>query len=421
MGKYAIFIVLALVLTVTIYSNSIMNTYVTSTKVSVTQFNQSQARNIAISAANIAIRKITIDNNFELPTDDGATNRFPASGFEEWVELGGAYSLSATNVNKRKYVLNATGLYEGETYTVEVHINHWTPEQEYAAFGSQALKLTTKNNGKIVGNVGTNGSFNAVDPSNKTTIEGSVHLGKGHGRPNPKPSSIKGSVGNLKKNKEYKVPPFPTYPVTTSSQSISNNATIYAENFSSKKLNLDLPSGKTLNINVGSNKYNIRSDNFKTQGSINIIGTGSLSLFVSNELKLEKGSVNFNGNPSQLTIHYNGTQDVQLQDVQFSGMLFVKNNKDVIVKNSSNFKGTIMKDGTGKVQVLDGTGSTGNVVIYAPQADVELKMTSNKVFTGNIVGRTVELLEDNIEIRFKIMDLESFFPLFDAKVLQYWK
>jgi len=424
MGKYAIFMVLSLTLIISIYSTSIMNNFLNATSTSVEHFNQTQARNIAISAASIAIKRITVDNNLLLPDAPGLLKRYPDVGFDSWNELSGSYAITIHNVNNRKYRIVSTGVFDGAQYDAEVHINHWTPEQEYAAFGSNSLKLTTKNNGKIVGNVGTNGSFSSMNPSNKTLIEGNVRLGPGQSPPNPKPSSITGSVGNLKKTKEYKVPAFPAYPFISSTQTISGSSTIYAQDFSSIRLNLDLPSGAVLNIHVGSGDYKIRSTMFKTQGTINIIGTGSLSMYVENELKLEKGSINKNTTPDEprkLTIHYNGTQDVELQDINFSGFLFIKNDKNVIVKNASTFSGTIMKDGPGKVQILDGTGSSGNVVIYAPQADVELKMTNNKIFTGNIVGRSVELLEDNIEIRFKIMNDDSYFPLFDAKVLQYWK
>jgi hypothetical protein len=79
MGRYAIFIVLALIISLGTYGYGLQSTFSSSGTDAIDFYNKSQARNIAQSAALVAIQKLVVEEDEAYQPEEDDAILIPAS------------------------------------------------------------------------------------------------------------------------------------------------------------------------------------------------------------------------------------------------------------------------------------------------------------------------------------------------------
>lgn len=268
--------------------------------------------------------------------------------------------------------------------------------------------MSTYISAPVTGNVGSNGNVNLNWGGN---VNGNIYVPNGYNVIVPQWSNlINGSIQVLDQPRHYILPPFPAFPtlstpsndspvITNGSLALpqqgsqSNNWQYidqYTINQDGQYSSITINNNATLYINVGSGTRNIRVSNLNVgQGSIVLIGTGNLNLYVDNSLYIKgyfNGTSNAPGNPSQATLYYGGTSPLTFSnETQLYGNLWM-NTANLSLTGSGAVKGNIITGGN-NVQITGG-GSTAVQALYAPNAYVHLYSGSSNTFIGSIIAKT---------------------------------
>lgn len=164
----------------------------------------------------------------------------------------------------------------------------------------------------------------------------------------------------------------------------------------------------TLNIDVGNNDQTIVVKNLNTAGmaQMNIIGDGSLTVHVLNQLNLQYGSVNSGGRTNQLTFFYHNHTPLHLKTDAVNAGIIVK---DAVVKMSSNSNhndhnglGYLL---TGGDFVYSDNGFKGEYIIVGPYAEAN--------FQGGVRFSGVALVDrfvagNGMRLEYKEVDTSGF-------------
>ena len=404
MGKYSLMLVFALMLSIFAYRYGVMNTSWTSEVRKAEAFNRGQAKNIAQSVAQIVVAKVmdASDSQFNPPAN--TTYHFPQTqgDFAFWNELEGQYRVSVTNFADTLIRVESFGLVSNSGYEVLVELkpttgnSAWNPQFPTAVFTQGTFELTGSS--RILGSAGTN----SIAPSSvilnswawPNSIEQKLYIGPG-GDPaivisSPNNNSIGDVVEVLSTVRQYPMPDFPAVPSTGSvgssvSLSGSQSLTLLPTDFSGMYIpSISVSSNTHLTINIGSGDYVMHVGNLDIeQGHIHIVGTGSLTMFVSGIMTLEgSSSMNADGDVDQLFMYYKGTQALSFTgSTVFNGGIFAET-ASVTLAGSNSLKGHLITGGSSVV--ISGSAQAFSRVIYAPNALVE--MNGSGQVTGAIIA-----------------------------------
>ncbi len=388
MGKYAIFLVLALVFSLLTYSQALRNALLISNNRAVTSYSLNQAQNIAQGALMVAIHGINNGSQtLAVPESDGFF-AFPYSdGFQEWEKMHGSYNLRIYNQADTLLMVEATGRFEETDYRVTAGLlpgaAGWNPVFDQAVHTENRLELTGSST--IKGHASTNSTaYHSVDLWWSTSIDSSLFIG-----PGGDPGSVvnqrnfqQGNVGEgvfvLPEEKSYPMPQFPPYPPKN-----LYGSSVYVQGSQSRTLNpneydgyyipeISVQSNTTLTIHVGDTDRTLHVGSFDIQqGHVHFTGAGKVDLYVENHLTLGGSStVNDNGGVNNLFMYYGGSGKVDFKgNTRFNGGIYAKT-ADVDLGGSNNLRGTIITGGN-EVKIEGGAAAFSRV-IYAPNAFVRL-------------------------------------------------
>lgn len=145
-----------------------------------------------------------------------------------------------------------------------------------------------------------------------------------------------------------------------------------------KHLTID-PQGQTWDIVV--DHLNINGDG----GHIDIVGKGTINLYIRDQFTFTQGTLNSSGDPNQLNIYYAGKSSVRFSGGYhlMSGSIFVKD-APMYFSNTSNINGFIL---TGGSYVEYDGGSNHNTILIAPFAQTNIIRGTIKgiVITENLL------------------------------------
>ncbi|MCB5231259.1 MAG: hypothetical protein WCX83_03145 [Candidatus Cloacimonas sp.] len=417
MGRYAIIVVMALILILSYFVISSTRTSTISSERNVESFHLSAGKNIANSAAQIAVKNIkdgtwTVANGTEQYFTTG-TDNFQASN-----TLGGRYKIKIRNDND-VYTVSATGIggltnnEYAKPYEVTVKLSV-TAEQgtattpslppfDHAVFSKGSLKLTS---GTVDGNVGSNSiSPGGISLDWGIILNGDISIG-----PSGDPSKvvvtpawsnlIHGSITNLTETRNYQLPPFPDYPgglpnrgnfTTPQEKPYSINADGYYNNFeiiADRKVTIDLGGGdriirvKTLNILQGHIEVS------------NIGANGRLFLYIEDKFVLNgDSSINKGGQPDRVQMYYSGTTSINSGgNTRVRASIYVQK-ADIYMGGSAGALGNIISGGE-KIEISGGASISADAkkivsVLYAPQANVVIR--GGGYVNGAIIAESVEV------------------------------
>lgn len=342
MGKYAIFIVSALIFSLLTYSSALRNALFLSNTRTVESHSINQAYNIAQSAAMVVFNDIKNNpDGSSFSPDADNTYAYPSvNGFEEWNDVHGSYNIFTRNQGDTLLVIQSTGRFDSSRYVVTLGLKKesgggfpWPAfdsaihSDEDIAVGNGNVygdiyaggKFSIPHNAQVHGDVyvipdetnavtinsgGISGSLyanttkaNGINYANwGASIDGNLLVGPGADPDVVAPSisqwhpgHVDGSSGSMSEPIppiELEEPEFPDPPSTPNSLSAisvsggpSNDMTLDLRSGNAYTPSLAVGSNRTLTINVGNQNRTLRVGNFNmTQGHLNIISEGEGSL-----------------------------------------------------------------------------------------------------------------------------------------------
>lgn len=405
MGKYALILVLSLSFSIFAYNWGVRNTSWGSETRSAEVYSAGQAKNIAQSTAQIAISKIMNPDDSDFNPSAGQTISVPSnhSGFQPWSDLQGGYRLDITNSGDSLLVVNATGMFNEQEYSMQIQlestggIREWNPEFSKAVFSGEGIELG--GSARILGHAGTNSTASGSVKLNSwawpNSIEHNLLIGPG-GDPgqvisSPNPNSIGGETLTYATLQEYPMPEFPQSPAInefaasinlTGNSSMTLDPADYAGKFIPE---ISINSNTNLTINVGESKQIMHVGDLDVQqGHIHIVGNGSLEIYVDNDFSLDgSSSINSNGAIDQLFLYYKGTESINLAgNTHLKGGIYAET-ASISLGGSNSIEGHIITGGTNVT--ITGAASAHSRVIFAPSAFVD--MSGSGEVTGAVIAR----------------------------------
>jgi len=393
MGKYALLLVSALIFSLLTYSYALKNALFQSNVRTVQSFSQNQAHNIAHSAAMVAFNEILNNSDTDFVPDLDDSYSYPNDGsFANWNELHGKYRLDMVNQGDSMLTLQSTGQFEESEYIVTVGLfrNNGLTSWDGALIDKavHAENDIDMGNGTIDGDVSLNNGLNAIDL--KGEITGNFFFydtNEPSGQAEDGFKGVEGETANMSEKIVHNDPVFPPFP--TSYMPVENNGNsryFYANDIKNKKFG-SFSTKKNTTINIGDEDVILYADNINLSGGLTVIGDGTLSIYVENNLVLKNGDINAGNGSQHLGIYYNGSEDIQYSgNGIFSGLLFIKNDGvDFKISGNPDFTSNLIH--LGAESTIDIAGNPGvSSLVYAPYSTVNLKGTGNRDFRGAIVS-----------------------------------
>ncbi|MDR9367060.1 MAG: polymer-forming cytoskeletal protein [Balneolaceae bacterium] len=180
MGKYAIFIVSALIFSMLTYSSALRNAVFVSNARTVQTHSQNQAYNIAQSAAMVVYNDIrnNPDGSFFSPEED-STYAYPSvNGFEDWVEMHGSYNILTRNQGDSLLTIQSIGQFGSSRYIVNIGLIKTSgggggfpwPAFDTAIHSDEDIAV---GNGNVYGDIYAGGKFSIP---NNAVVHGDVYV-----------------------------------------------------------------------------------------------------------------------------------------------------------------------------------------------------------------------------------------------------
>ncbi len=407
MGKYAIFIVLALTFSLITYSHALKNALFMSNARTVQSYSYSQAQNIAQSAAMLAITSLRNDaNSTFLPNIDDIYSYPSLNGFQEWEEMHGSYNLSLTNQGDTLLVLRSTGKFEETNYLVTLGLvigpSIWNPYLDQALHAENIIDLSSGSSDMIIGEVSINSTAsNAVrlGSNNRIKITEDLFIGPGGDKQNVltgNHNNVGGEVRTLDRKLNYDLPIFPQFPTGSPPFTFSNHTELHPEQYNGYYINeINLQGSNNLTIHTGDENRVLHVGRLDVQSSnINVIGDGKLTIYVENFLDMKgNAKINENGDVNQLHLFYRGDPEVDLYDesldfggnTQFNGSLYSEK-ASINMNGTAGIRGNIITGGN-KVTIRGNPSLEldHSRVIFAPNGIVEAK--GNVTIKGSVIAK----------------------------------
>jgi hypothetical protein len=391
MGRYAIIVVLSLLMILAFFviSNNRLSS-VTQTR-NILAFHQNQARNIAHSAAQIAVSQL-IQGEWSFP-DENVVQYFPNNNntFVQWSDLDGSYLVSGertgslielTSVGKsgnssieyETYVtLNVTQSGGGSFFNINPNL---------AVTSLAGIELTGSS--RIVGDSGTYSSTpQSVNFAWSTHVDGNfftltgvdhydvVKSARGAGRQG---EHIARDMLHFPDPEPYPMPDFPEFPtnLTAKSDIVLTGVQTAHINENGNYDRIRVTANCNLFIDLGGEDRVLRVRDLDIQqGHIYLQGDGRLVLFVEDNFTLNGSStVNLNGDNAALHMNYAGSPAVNpAGNTKFHGSLYAEI-ADVIIGGSGGIVGHIITGGANVI--VSGNAEANSRFVYAPNAHVSL-------------------------------------------------
>jgi len=389
MGRYAIFIVLALTFSLMTYGQGLRNVFFASEVELTRNHSTSQARNIAQSAAFVAIQNV-LDEDATFTPGENATIRIPADGgFSDWPQMQGAYRYEIINQADTLLRVLSVGRFNTREYTTEIEIgmgdDTWEPDVTRAVFSG--ARFTLDGSARIVGgHVATNATdAGAVQLGWSARIDSSLSIGPGaiEGltvvNKNSSGSNIGLGVKNLPREENYTLPEFPDFPagapvvgsiVTSSGGGRTIGPADYENVFIPE---IRVQGNRQLTINVGSEDRIIHVGRLDIkQGHVRIIGDGHVTFYVEDFFDVAGSStVNATRDPETTFVYYKGTGELKFTgSTSYRGGIYAET-ANIGIGGSGGIQGNIMTGGS-SVEIF-GNAEANSRIIFAPNAHVELK------------------------------------------------
>lgn len=400
MGKYAIFIVSALIFSLLTYSSALKNALFMSGTRIVESHGINQSYNIAQAAAMIVVKDL-YDNNDDssfYPEEDESYSYPSSTGFQNWPEMKGSYNILTSNQGDTLIIVQSTGRFDESNYRVAVGLiksggTTWMPPLDQAIYAKNSINLgnaDVEGGGISINNVQSSfsagpqasveGDYSFYDPD---LPPGEIEDDDGGGKGN---DTIEGSTYNLSEEILFPDPVFPTFPAPSPyPETYSGSGTLFASDISGKYFSSFSSNNTTINIS-GHEEVILHVDNIDLSGGINVVGDGILKIYAETGLEIHGGDINADRPSKHLEIYYNGTSDINYNGKStFSGLLFANSSEtDIDIGGNPTFKGHIIS--FGKNVNFHGNESVSNLV-YAPYAHVTISGTgSNPYFNGAIIS-----------------------------------
>ncbi|MDZ7718731.1 MAG: hypothetical protein U5K72_07950 [Balneolaceae bacterium] len=396
MGKYAIFIVSALIFSMLTYSSALRNALFQSEFRNIESFSQLQASNIANSAALVAINDIRNDSDSDFAPEEGESYAYPSStGFADWEDLAGSYNLQVTNQADTLLVINSTGRFDETDYRVSVGLtkggtSEWTGASVDKAIHSESSM--DLGNGYVEGDVSVNKTFSNFSGRGNADVDGDLYFVDADMLQSEYEDLSSGTVDNIHMLREpitHTNPVFPQFPVNSSTSTYnSNNETL---DFTGQGAMYNSFTSRNTTINTGSEdtESKLYVKDLDLSKDLQLNGDGHLSIYVENTLELGNGNINSSGESKNFTIYYKGTDDIDYTgNGTFRGLLFA-GSSDVSIKIAGNptFDGNLITYGD-EVNLM-GTPEN-SALVYAPYASVTIGGSAGS-FRGAIVSDTFQM------------------------------
>ncbi len=386
MGKYAIILVLTVLVTLSIYGYGLQRTWLAADISAVEIYNNSQARNIAQSSAMAAIQKIIVDEDENFKPEEDQTILIPASvdSFKTWAAMRGEYRYRIRNWGDSLITVAARSKFRDSEYEVEVVLekgsSDWDPDLSHAVFARTSLTMTGSS--RILGDAGTNSiAYGAINMSSATRIDSSLSIGPG-GTPSTVVvgrGRIGGDIVNLPTIKNFPLPEFPDFPPQNdivSNITISGGGgavTLNTNDYDGKYIpTLRIQSNKVLQLATGNVDRVLHVGHLDiSQGHLDILGTGKLTIYVENQITLGgSSSANRYRLPETMFIYYKGTDALFFAgSTGFKGGLYAET-ANITLTGSGGIQGNIITGGD--TVDISGNAEATSRVVYAPNAAVNL-------------------------------------------------
>ncbi|GEN50648.1 pilus assembly PilX N-terminal domain-containing protein [Alkalibacterium pelagium] len=167
---------------------------------------------------------------------------------------------------------------------------------------------------------------------------------------------------------------------------------------------IELNSERVLRFDVGDKDLRITvNELLMNNGHIEIVGEGSLTIFVKNKMPFGSSStLNRNAHQSKLSLYYAGASALNFSGAQrINGSIHIKQ-ADINVQGGAGINGVIFT--AGKKVYFDG-GTFSSPLIFAPNANVELIAGAN--FEGIILGERISM-DGGAIVKYKPYDFSAF-------------
>ena len=410
MGKYAIILVSALIFTAATYSYSLMNNERVSSERTVENFSYNQANNIAQSALMIAVRDLMDNPNSSFVPSAGQLITYPqGNSFAAWEDVQGEYRLVFENLGDTLLSVESIGRFNGLDYSASVGLTfsssggtfNW-PTLNQALHTDGSIGLTGSS--RIYGDVSTNSTLdNDVTFGWSTWIYGNLAVGPGA---DPElvaprisqwaPNNVTGDKSALPQEINFDLPTFPDMPASISAGQSMRVTTWHEEQMQTQFHHsefdgilieeLAIAGNRTMTLDVGSGDrvLHVRNINI-SQGHLNIVGDGNLTIYVEDGFTLGGGSTfNYSGEPENLMIFYDGNNRINFGgNIRLNSNMYV-NKADIAVGGSNEIRGNIISGGNNVT--ISGNAGSNSRVFYAPNAHVVLN-GSGRVY-GSVVAKS---------------------------------
>ncbi|MDQ0232809.1 DUF7305 domain-containing protein [Metabacillus malikii] len=315
---------------------------------------------------------------------------------------------STSDSTKRTYKITSKGTIGSRTRTVEREFSiTWVPKNSFeiptdiAAFVDTTIDLSE--GGKIYGKVATNSSIkDSISLAGGAFISDDIFVGPGASSnviKKPNWMDINNQIYNLRERRTFimpEFPVFPNYPVHQNSNIHVFGGNSYTLTLSNSDWSLDtikVDNYQTLFINVGDSNRSIVVNDINLDGHIKLIGQGSLTIYVKNNIVISGGSINSDKSTQKLTIFLKGSNNPSRPktfrtggEQKINGSLFAED-ANIIFTEGSGFYGHVVTGG--KSIEISGGSSSYTRVFYAPNAN--FKLLQGGSLKGIIVAKSLKL------------------------------
>ncbi|MCD5325681.1 MULTISPECIES: DUF2807 domain-containing protein [Pontibacillus] len=341
------------------------------------------------------------------------------------------------NQNPRTYRISSKGVIGQRSRTVEklFYVN-WKEKgglsipSEMAVFTETNISL--KGGANIKGNVGTNSDDSGtISFSGGTYINGDIYVPKGaenraidakHYMDISRPIPIEEPT-------PFELPPFPTYPqypvypderigTQHNKHDVIKDGKLSVDSWLADGYTLKLDqsatfteikmgSNNTLNVDVGDKDKSIVVDHLNvSNGHINIIGSGNLTIYVKDEITMGSGStINQGGSISKLNVYLKDSHKARNVKLSGSQMIYgslYAETADIEITGGGGFQGHIF---TGGDEVkISGGARTYSSILYAPNANFTI--TGGGSVFGTVLSRSFDA-SGGAYVEYKEVDLSD--------------
>lgn len=297
---------------------------------------------------------------------------------------------------------------QGSRFSIPTNLSLYTEERIELVGGAQVngsvgTNLTSRGSVKLDGGAGISNQILVPRGADAHPIEAPPYLLTSH-------------VAKVSSFNEvlvpHRLPPFPVYPSFPQMSDVvignqynpfkvidrgnlninswqANNYVLNLANNASFR-NITIAQNNNLVINVGNANKSIIVENLNLDGTIQIRGSGKLTVYVINNMAFGSGNFNLSGNKNQLEIYLKGTAASSAKkhimiaaNMHINGSLYAEN-ANLTFTGGGGFLGHVLTGGDNLT--ISGGARVGSSLIFAPNAAVRL-LAGGKV-DGSVISKS---------------------------------